>query len=233
MIHDPYCSNCKYNLSGLTESSKCPECGQPLVEVLTRKGFDPQAWGWGRHYTSQATLFGLPVVQIAIGPTAASRRGKAKAIIAIGDQAYGLLACGGLAVGLVAFGGLSIGLLGLGGCAIGVFAVGGWAMGGFAAGGGAMGLIAVGGGAIGIIASAGGFVARYGAGGGGSATYMLTAYRRDPEAVDLFSRLDWLLGGGTAGSGMLTPLGWLALLLFGLVALIGMLAGYAYLRHPD
>jgi len=36
MARDPYCGNCGYSLRGLTESSKCPECGKPIVEVLQR-----------------------------------------------------------------------------------------------------------------------------------------------------------------------------------------------------
>ena len=33
---EPYCSNCGYVLAGAIESSKCPECGKPIVEVLMR-----------------------------------------------------------------------------------------------------------------------------------------------------------------------------------------------------
>ena len=40
--HDePYGGNCGQQLTGLIDSSKCPECGKPLVEVLRRGG------GWG------------------------------------------------------------------------------------------------------------------------------------------------------------------------------------------
>ena len=28
--NEPYCSNCGYVLKGLTDSSKCPECGKPM-----------------------------------------------------------------------------------------------------------------------------------------------------------------------------------------------------------
>jgi predicted Zn-ribbon and HTH transcriptional regulator len=43
--NEPYCGNCGYVLTGATETSKCPECGRPLVEVLTRNtaGSSPSA----------------------------------------------------------------------------------------------------------------------------------------------------------------------------------------------
>ena len=40
-LGEPYCGNCGHRLTGLVDSSKCPECGRPLVEVLTRSG----RWG--------------------------------------------------------------------------------------------------------------------------------------------------------------------------------------------
>ena len=88
----PYCSNCGYVLTGLTESSKCPECGKPLVEVLTRQTFS--FGNTGKRYRSKATLFGWPVIDVALGPKDGELRGQAKGIIAIGD-----LAVGGLAIG--------------------------------------------------------------------------------------------------------------------------------------
>src|SRR5262245_53265814 len=89
---DPYCSNCGYSLVGLTESSKCPECGRPLVDVLVRGRVD---WSQrGKRFRTEAMLFGLPVVDIAIGPSGEERFGRARGIIAIGDRAVGLLAIG-------------------------------------------------------------------------------------------------------------------------------------------
>ena len=40
--HDCYCSDCGYNLCGLTPHDQCPECGQQVVESLNRIH-------WGRH----------------------------------------------------------------------------------------------------------------------------------------------------------------------------------------
>ena len=109
----PYCSNCGYVLKGLTESSKCPECGKPLVEVLTRQS--PAFLNAGKRYRSRATLFGWPVLDVALGPKDGELRGHAKGIIAIGGMAsgggaVGFLAAGGGAVGAVAQGGGALGM---------------------------------------------------------------------------------------------------------------------------
>src|SRR3954463_16469805 len=80
----PYCRNCGYTLTGLTESSKCPECGRPLVEVLTRA---PRILESGKRYRSTARLWGMPVIDIALGPKNGEFRGKARGVIAIGDDA--------------------------------------------------------------------------------------------------------------------------------------------------
>ena len=152
--NQPYCSNCGYVLAGLTDSSKCPECGKPIVEVLTRPSDMPN---FGKRYRSKATLFGLPVIDIAVGPKNGERYGKAKGIIAIGDIATGGIAIGGLARGIVAVGGVSIGICAFSGLSIGLLtAIGGVAVGGMAAGGGAVGVLANGGGAIGVMAQGGG-----------------------------------------------------------------------------
>src|SRR3954464_15285384 len=151
----PFCSHCGYVLKGLTESSKCPECGKPLVEVLVRPG---QAFmNAGKRYRSKATLFGWPVIDVALGPKDGEMRGHAKGIIAIGDIATGGIAIGGLARGVVAVGGLALGLFSMGGLAVGlVSATGGLAVGGLPADGGAVGIFASGGGAAGAFAQGGG-----------------------------------------------------------------------------
>jgi predicted RNA-binding Zn-ribbon protein involved in translation (DUF1610 family) len=151
--NEPYCGNCGYRLTGATESSKCPECGRPLVEVLTRNTHAPMM---GKRYRSKATLFGWPVIDIALGPANGELRGKARGIIAIGDIAIGGLALGGMSCGIVALGGMSIGLFALGGLAIGLLtALGGMAIGALAVGGGAIGILATGGGAAGVYAQGG------------------------------------------------------------------------------
>jgi len=138
----PYCKSCGYSLIGLTESSKCPECGQPIVDVLVRESFLGRQ---GFRYESDARLAGLPLVSIASGPRGSERRGKAVGIIAIGDMPrgviaiggypFGVLSIGGVARGVVALGGVSLGIVGIGGVGIGVAAIGGLAVGLWAFGG--------------------------------------------------------------------------------------------------
>ncbi len=228
-IDDPYCRACGYNLAGLRESSKCPECGGAFVDVLVRKGLNPAQMGT-RRYKSPITLFGLPLIAVAFGPGEEGARGKAKGFIALGDQAIGVLAIGGMAIGGVALGGFSIGIFGIGGCAIGLFAFGGWAMGGMTMGGGALALLAMGGGAIGFIAIGGGAVGYYASGGGAFGKYIMNARYKSPEAEALMSNLDWLLGAG-GRFGLLVPLGWMLLVLVVLLTVIGILAVQAYIKH--
>ncbi len=190
---EPYCTACGYVLTGAVKSSNCPECGKPLVEVMGRKGAMILR---GKRYRSKLTLFGLPVVDIAMGPGEGKLRGHAKGIIAIGDIATGVIAMGGIARGVVAAGGVAIGvmsfggvgagvLVGAGGCALGVgMSAGGLAASaGLSTGGLAIGSLAQGGSAIGWYAR-GGAAHSYGPGGTAS-----------PEAVAAFDRYEWFFGG--------------------------------------
>ena len=79
----PFCSACGYDLTGCVESSKCPECGRPIVDVLTRPSFPAR---FGKRYRSKATLFGWPVIDVATGPSGNELRGHARGIIAVGDR---------------------------------------------------------------------------------------------------------------------------------------------------
>jgi len=114
---------------------------------------------------SVRTFSGLPLFDIAYGPDPDrdEPHGKARGIIAIGDEARGwlalgdsargyialgrnargVIALGGKAMGLVALGGISIGLISLGGLALGAIAMGGLAVGGVAVGGLSAGALAV------------------------------------------------------------------------------------------
>ena len=101
------------------------------------------------NYKSSTSIFGLPLVHVAIGPSEGSSgvRGIAKGWIAIGDIAFGVVfALGGLAVGGVSVGGLSVGVMALAGLSVGVWSVGGLALGAFALGGGAIAVWAANGG---------------------------------------------------------------------------------------
>lgn len=228
-VDDPYCRECGYNLTGLCESSKCPECGGAFVNVLVRKGLNPVQMGT-RRYKSPIKLFGLPLIAVAFGPGEDGARGKARGFIALGDQAIGALAIGGMAIGGVAIGGFSLGIFGIGGCAIGLFALGGWAMGGMGLGGGSLAVLAMGGGAIGFIAIGGGAVGYYASGGGAFGKYIMNARFKSPEAEAMLANLDWLLGAG-GRFGLLVPLGWMVFVLVILLTTIGVLAVQAYIRH--
>jgi hypothetical protein len=52
----PYSGDCGYELTGLVDSSKCPECGRPLVEVLIRR----PGLIRGTRYAGRTRVFGLP-----------------------------------------------------------------------------------------------------------------------------------------------------------------------------
>jgi hypothetical protein len=128
------------------------------------------------------TILGLPAWEVALGPApdGSSPRGHARAFFALGDVATGVFALGGLARGLFAVGGAAFGVVAFGGLSVGLLlAVGGGAFGGLAIGGGAVGGAALGGGAAGW----------YAMGGGAAGVHVVSATRRDPEAVAFFERL--------------------------------------------
>jgi len=163
----------------------------------------------GREYKSKITIFGLPLVHIAMGIDA--RTGKkhiAKGILAIGDVAVGVIAIGGAAFGGLAMGGAALGLISTGGLAVGLLAaVGGCAIGAFSFGGLAIGGIALGGMSIGYYAYGGGVVGMYTMSGAGA----------HPEARRLFEPwahawINWMTWMGILfplGFGLLSALIWL------------------------
>jgi predicted RNA-binding Zn-ribbon protein involved in translation (DUF1610 family) len=197
----PYCAACGHDLTGATAANACPECGRPLVEVLTRAA--PGANGRmgmrpTRRYTSERRIFGMPLVAIAYGPDDTGRMGHAKGYFAFGDIATGVFAIGGFARGLVAVGGMSVGGVTFGGLSVGTFAsFGGMSVAwlGSAVGGFAVGLMANGGGAIGAIAQGGlavGWLAR-GAQAIGVHTWSARGAPND-AARALFDQFAWLIG---------------------------------------
>jgi hypothetical protein len=220
---DPYCGNCGYSFRGLTDTARCPECGEPVVKVLMRPGFGRNQ---GRRYRSEAKLFGLPVVDVALGPYGTQRIGKARGIIAVGDVAVGWLAIGGVAIGIVALGGVGIGIFAVGGFAMGLLtAFGGLAAsGGIATGGLALAMIAFGGVAVGYAAQGGlaaGVIAR-----GGQ-----TFGNRVPGKI---TRFDWVLGKfPPTGLDALRPLAFTLLPAVAIAALTCMLAIVALRRHDE
>ncbi|MCH8881250.1 MAG: hypothetical protein IID34_15395 [Planctomycetes bacterium] len=228
MQSDPYCSNCSYSLKGLTESSKCPECGKPLVEVLTRKTFDLSKFG--RRYKSKIMLFGLPLIHIALGPDEDGPHGKAKGILAIGDQALGFVALGGKATGIVAIGGFARGVCCFGGLSIGLLSCGGWALGLLASGGLSIGLFASGGLACGWLAFGGMAIGVYAGGGATWGSHTANGGANDPQAVAVLTNWSWLMGNSPL-SGMFTPMAWILGVMVVLSGLIALMMLVAYLRH--
>lgn len=108
-------------------------------------------------YRSRATLFGLPLLHVAMGiDPATGRKRVARGIFALGDIAVGGVAMGGIAVGVIAVGGLAAGGVALGGLGIAFIALAGMAIGLIAAfGGSAIAPVALGGEASGWWAWAG------------------------------------------------------------------------------
>ncbi|MCH8150773.1 MAG: hypothetical protein IH830_00185 [Planctomycetes bacterium] len=226
-LHDPYCGNCGYKLTGLVDSSKCPECGKPLVEVVSRIG------QWGRRYRSEATLFGLPVIDVAFGPRPGERIGRARGVIALGDRATGLVAVGGFARGAVAVGGNAIGLFTLGGFSFGLVAAwGGVAIGALSYGGLALGMLASGGLVLGIVATGGLPIGYYAMGGAPVGVHRLGPGVSSSEAIQMLGRLSWFFGPPTAFTAMnlLQPLVVIAGLVVAAAAGIGLLALWGHLR---
>lgn len=200
---DPYCGHCGYALKDLSESSKCPECGRPLVEVLMRG-----TPGAGRvravRIKSDVMVFGWPLYHVALGPRPelGEMRGVARGVFAIGDVAIGGVAVGGAAFGGIAIGGTGIGLCSLGGMAIGALtAMGGGAIGGIAVGGGAAGGLVTAGGAMGFAAQGGGALGVYARGPGAFGMHVIggPSGAADPEAVKMFQTLAPVMGSTQTG----------------------------------
>ncbi|MHC5114611.1 MAG: hypothetical protein ACYTGP_09310 [Planctomycetota bacterium] len=187
----PICSNCNYDLSETKDSARCPECGKPLVEVMSWTGRT------GYRFRSKATLWGLPAIDIALGPTHTERIGRAKGVIAIGDRATGFVAMGGVARGIVAFGGVAIGVFSMGGMALGLLtAWGGLAVAACADGGMALGVLAMAGCAFGLVAAGGVAMGLYAVGGAPIGLHRIGPGVNSPEAQQVIHDLSWFFGPG-------------------------------------
>ena len=205
----PFCAKCGHDLTGAVHSAVCPECGRPLVEVLTR---EPRFSKMTRRYESPTRVLGLPLLSIATGPDAEGKMGRAKGYIAVGDVATGVFALGGIARGVVAMGGIAVGGVTFGGLSIGTFAAfggGAIALLGSSLGGFSVGLMANGGLAVGALAQGGlaiGWLAR---GDQAQGVHAWTLGRTPDDATRaLFDQFAWLLGPSTGGPGLQYGLGW-------------------------
>lgn len=152
---------------------------------------------FGFEYKTKATLFGLPLMHVAMGmDPVTGRRRIAKGILAIGDMAKGVFALGGIAMGGICMGGVAIGILPVGGCALGLLSIGGLGLGLlYAYSGLAVAPIAMGGLALGYYSSGG---AAFGAHPWGGNAHT------DPVAADFFRNYNF---------------GWVHMIVWTLVAL--------------
>jgi hypothetical protein len=156
------CRECKKEISNQARS--CPQCGAPYPAR-------PEWKGWGFDWKSQTTLFGYPLINVAVGRDEKGNLRVAKGIIAIGQFGIGLITIAQFGVGL---------LFGIGQFVFGLTAVAQFAVGLiFALGQVAIGYIAIGQMAFGYYA----FCQL------GVAKYLWCRGRKDIEAVEFFRQL--------------------------------------------
>lgn len=159
----PYCNFKLWLVSRLGIPPFCPKCNNRLKEFWWErvgvKEMDKNIQKGDWRFSSQKTIFGLPLVDIAGSTRQLSADGKdrrtARGIIAIGDIAVGIIAIGRISLGVISVGSLAGGIFSIGAGAVGLFAIGGISIGGIAIGGIAMGILAGGGLAVGKYAFGG------------------------------------------------------------------------------
>lgn len=233
----PLCGNCGHDLTGLVDSSKCTECGRPLVEVLVRESSKHLRF---KRYASKTRILGMPAIAIARGIGPDGRPGHARGWIAIGDRATGVVALGGSARGIVAAGGSAIGVFAFGGMSVGLLmafggmavaplglAFGGMAVGGLAFGGLAAGLAGVGGTTFGYIT--------WGPPGGSMAVHrvLVRGGTGDPVALNFFEAISWLTGSPSGRISMFRPFAWGASLFLTIAAALSAPAILRWARESD
>ncbi|HKW30414.1 MAG TPA: serine/threonine-protein kinase [Verrucomicrobiae bacterium] len=143
------------------------------------------SWKLSYEYRTKTTLFGWPLLHVAVGVNPATgRKRSARAIIAVGTAPRGIIAFGDVAVGVIACGIFGYGVVSFSVIAVGMFACGSVAVGlVFAMGGMAIAPVAMGGLAFGWYAN--------GAMAWGKHALAPNAY--DPVADKFFSPYVWRL----------------------------------------
>jgi len=161
------CRECKKQISENAKS--CPECGAPLP---AKKEWSCTGYEW----KSETTIYGYPFIHIAFGQNEKGKYRVAKGVIAIGQFAIGVITIAQFGIGfLFGFGQFIFGLT-----AVAQFA--GALIFGF-------GQIATGYAAIGQIV-----FSHYGIAQTGFAKYLWSSTRKDPEALEFFSRIAEKIG---------------------------------------
>ncbi len=139
-------------------------------------------------YRSKATLFGWPLLHVAIGVNPATgRKRSARAIIAVGTAPRGIIAFGDEAVGVIACGIFGYGVISFSVIAVGVFACGSVAVGL---------VLAMGGMAIAPVAMGGLALGWYASGAMAWGKHALTPNAYDPIADKFFNPRAWRLTNG-------------------------------------
>ncbi len=166
------CKDCGKRISRRADS--CPSCGGS-TKAFTQKFGRVRKQNWGYEWKSETTIFGFPLIHIAVGRKNGMLR-VAKGVIAIGQFAIGLITLAQFGIGfLFGFGQFMIGFAVVGQFAGGVL----FGLGQFASGYVAIGQMAIG---YYVLAQQGfGF-------------FSWTSGGKDPEAVLFFNQLAQWLG---------------------------------------
>lgn len=159
------CPECHASISDTALS--CPRCGYPVKS--TPAVGKP---GWGFEWKTEATIFGLPLIHVAIGrDTKTGRLRVARGIIAVGQFAVGLITIAQFGIGLLfGLGQVTVGILAAGQAALGIY----FGIGQFATGMTAVGQLALG---------------RYVLAQVGFGEHVWSAGIKDPVAVEYFHSL--------------------------------------------
>jgi len=165
------CPDCGREIS--PRAPACPHCGAPRPETAAYRRMAKPDWGF--EYRTEAEIFSIPLVHVAVGRKDGRLR-VAKGVIAVGQFGIGLITVAQFGIGILfGFGQFLIGLTAVAQFAAAVL---------FGVGQFATGYVVVGQFAIGT----------YALGQAAFAKYAWTAGRRDAEAVELFRLIARTIG---------------------------------------